>query len=93
MSNLPDPAAGREAIRRDPLAERGRQILLAGQAPSGALIASPTFPVYRYAWLRDGSFCAQALEVAGETAAATAFHRWAARAIVAQRERAEKAIR
>jgi isomaltose glucohydrolase len=76
----------------DPLARRSVEVILNGQDASGAYIAAPTFPVYRYGWLRDGSFCAEAMDAVGEHASAASFHAWAARAIAAQRERAERAI-
>lgn len=74
------------------LLQRSVDVLREGQAPSGALIASPAFGVYRYGWLRDGAFCAHALDIAGEKERATAFHRWAATAIEGQRERAARVI-
>jgi isomaltose glucohydrolase len=77
----------------DPLVARSVEVLKAGQAPSGAFVASPTFPTYRYAWLRDGAFCAHALDVAGERAASAAFHGWVADSIEAHRELIESAIR
>jgi GH15 family glucan-1,4-alpha-glucosidase len=55
--------------------------MLKNQDPSGAFIASPDFAEYRYCWLRDGSFTAYALDRAGETEAARAFHEWSAAAI------------
>jgi GH15 family glucan-1,4-alpha-glucosidase len=55
--------------------------MLKNQHPGGAFIASPDFAEYRYCWLRDGSFIAHALDCAGETDAAEAFHRWSAAAI------------
>jgi GH15 family glucan-1,4-alpha-glucosidase len=69
----------------DPLIPRSIEVLKAGQAPSGAFIASPSFTVYRYAWLRDGAFCAHALDVVGEQEAAEAWHRWVVRSIEAHR--------
>lgn len=48
-------------------------MILAGQSPSGAYVASPTFAPYRYCWLRDGSFVADAMSRAGERASAEAF--------------------
>jgi GH15 family glucan-1,4-alpha-glucosidase len=51
-------------------------ILLSHQNPSGAYIASPNFPSYKYAWLRDGSFCAYALDQAGEYNSVDLFHNW-----------------
>jgi GH15 family glucan-1,4-alpha-glucosidase len=46
------------------------------QARSGAFPACPTFAVYQYSWLRDGTYIALALDAAGRTAAASAFHDW-----------------
>jgi GH15 family glucan-1,4-alpha-glucosidase len=77
----------------DPLVTRSIDVLKAGQAPSGAFVASPSFTVYRYAWLRDGAFCAHALDVVGEHAAASAWHGWVVRSIEAHRELIESATR
>jgi GH15 family glucan-1,4-alpha-glucosidase len=76
----------------DALARRSVEVLEAGQAASGAFVASPSFPVYRYAWLRDGAFCAHALDVVGEREAAAAFHGWVTRSVEAHRELIESAI-
>ena len=76
----------------DPLARRSIAVLTGGQARSGAFIASPAFPVYRYAWLRDGAVCAVALDVAGEDRAARAFHDWAVSSIERHRPMIEAAI-
>ena len=65
------------------LADRSLEVILGGQAPSGAFIAGPTFGQYRYAWLRDGAFIAEALDVVGRTDAAARFHDWVAGLIVA----------
>lgn len=54
------------------------QTIADGQAPSGAYIASPNFPQYHYAWLRDGAFCALAMDAAGQRNSASAFHAWVA---------------
>ena len=85
-------AAGHGALLGDPLARRSIEVLKRGQAPSGAIIASPSFPTYAYAWLRDGAFCAHALDLAGETAAAAGFHRWATRSVEARRPMIEAVI-
>jgi GH15 family glucan-1,4-alpha-glucosidase len=92
MTPFPSPAAGADLLRHDPVARHSRAVLLAGQAPSGALVASPAFPVYAYSWLRDGSFCAQALDLLGETAAADAFHLWAARTVLAHEPLARESM-
>ncbi len=49
----------------DAIARRSVEVLNEGQARSGAFVASPNFPTYHYAWLRDGAFCAHALDVVG----------------------------
>ena len=76
----------------DPLIQRSVAVLRGGQARSGAFVASPSYPTYGYAWLRDGSFCVHALEVLGQRAAAAAFHNWAADSIEAHRALFESAI-
>ena len=49
----------------DLIARRSLEVLKQGQDSSGAFVASPSFPTYRYAWLRDGAFCAYALDQVG----------------------------
>lgn len=63
------------------LRRRSIQIIHSGQAKTGAYVASPTFDVYRYAWLRDGSFVAYGMDRAGEHDSARAFHHWVARTL------------
>jgi GH15 family glucan-1,4-alpha-glucosidase len=46
------------------------------QSANGAFIASPDFAEYHYSWLRDGSFCAYALDRGGEHVASRRFHSW-----------------
>jgi isomaltose glucohydrolase len=46
------------------------------QHPSGGYIASPDYPSYRYCWLRDGSFTADAISRAGREVSATKFFDW-----------------
>lgn len=76
----------------DVLARRSVEVLKGGQAQSGAFVASPSFPTYHYAWLRDGAFCAHALDLAGESASASAFHAWVARIVESHRPLIESAI-
>lgn len=75
-----------------PLARRSVEVLKAGQASTGAFVASPSFPTYRYAWLRDGAFCAHALDAVGERESAGAFHAWVERSIEGHRPLIESAI-
>jgi GH15 family glucan-1,4-alpha-glucosidase len=55
------------------------QLAIRYQAPSGAFPASPAYAVYKFCWLRDGSFTAEGLSRHGHRGAAEAFHRWCAR--------------
>jgi len=84
--------AGATPILGDPLARRSVEVLKAGQDRSGAFVACPTFSVYDFAWLRDGAFCAHALDLVGEREVAGAFHRWVAGSVEAHRELFESAI-
>ena len=77
----------------DPLGRRSIEVLKAGQAASGAFVASPEFDVYRYAWLRDGAFCAYALDRVGEGATAGRWHGWVAASIEAHRAQIEEVTR
>jgi len=68
-----------------------RSLALIGehQAPTGAYLASPTFSPYRYSWLRDGAFIADAVSRAGDPGSADRFFGWCARVITARRPRIE----
>lgn len=74
------------------LAYHSREVIQAGQAETGALIACPTFPVYRYSWLRDGSFCAHALDRIGQSGRAAAFFRWIGRTLAHQEIKVQTAL-
>ncbi len=60
------------------LTTRSVEVILDGQSPTGAYVASPAFPPYGYSWLRDGSFIADAMSRVGEVESAEAFFGWAA---------------
>lgn len=74
------------------LAARSVEIIRAGQAPTGAFVACPNFPPYRYSWLRDGSFIADAMSRVGETDSAEAFFGWCAQVVVDRQDRIESLI-
>jgi GH15 family glucan-1,4-alpha-glucosidase len=76
----------------DLITERSLAVLRDGQSRSGAFVASPTFRVYNFGWLRDGAFCAHALDRVGHSAASGAWHRWVQAAIERYRARAEAVI-
>ncbi len=78
--SIPTRAAGRVAC----LAAHSVEIIRANQASSGAYVASPNFPVYRYSWLRDGAFIADAMSRAGEIESAEAFFAWCSRTLLAR---------
>lgn len=58
------------------LYSRSVEVILENQHPSGAYVACPNFSNYRYCWLRDGSFIAHAMGLAGECSSAEKFFRW-----------------
>jgi GH15 family glucan-1,4-alpha-glucosidase len=70
-----------DRARLDALARRSVQIISDNQAASGAYLASPEFKVYRFSWLRDGAFIADAMSRSGEPASASAFFGWCARVV------------
>lgn len=67
-------------------------VILANQAASGAYVACPNFPAYRYSWFRDGAFIAYAMDLVGQHDSAHRFHDWAARTILRHADKAERAI-
>ena len=67
-------------------------VIAAGQAPSGAYVAAPRYPTYRFAWLRDGSFCAYAMDRAGAPGSATRFHQWVVSTVTGLQPEVEAAL-
>jgi len=63
------------------LRSRSIDVIRRGQAPSGAYVASPNFATYQYSWLRDGSFIAYGMDLAGQHDSASAYHRWVDRTL------------
>jgi GH15 family glucan-1,4-alpha-glucosidase len=74
------------------LAQQSVAVIEAGQAVTGAYVASPTFPVYRYCWFRDGSFIADAMSRAGRPESADAFFAWCGRVLEAREDRIDHAV-
>ena len=66
------------------------ELLAAAQTAAGAIPASTVHDVYRYGWLRDGSWCA--LDRAGRTEAASAWHHWVARTLLVHENRFDQAL-
>ncbi|MED1953364.1 glycoside hydrolase family 15 protein [Brevibacillus centrosporus] len=72
--------------------EQSIRIITEHQAESGAYIASPAFRPYRYAWLRDGTFTAYAMNRAGQHESARRFYQWCDRVIRQYEQKARAAI-
>jgi GH15 family glucan-1,4-alpha-glucosidase len=72
--------------------QRSIDIIRAGQAQTGAYVASPTFSQYGYSWLRDGTWIAYGMARAGQNDSTEAFHRWAARTIVSYQANIETVL-
>lgn len=77
--------SARDQERLRELATHSVELIRAHQAPTGAYLASPTFSVYRYCWLRDGAFIADAMSRAGQIESAEAFFGWCAAVLVERR--------
>ena len=80
MTTTPDSAF-------DPLVRRSIEVIAEHQDVGGAYLASPTFPVYRFSWFRDGAFIADAMSRVGRHGSADRFFSWCARVI---NERADR---
>jgi GH15 family glucan-1,4-alpha-glucosidase len=76
----------------DRLAAASVRVIREAQAESGAYLASPAFPTYRYCWFRDSAFVAHAMALAGEADSAGRFHEWAVRVVAAGAAGAERTI-
>ncbi len=74
------------------LAAQSVETILENQAPSGAYPAGPSFEPYRFCWLRDGAFIADAASRAGEVASAEAFFDWCAGVLLARRIMIEELV-
>ncbi len=69
------------------LVESSLALIETHQHSSGAYPACPDYPVYRYSWLRDGAFIADAMSRAGRPDSAERFFGWCAATIDARAER------
>jgi GH15 family glucan-1,4-alpha-glucosidase len=76
----------------DPLVEHSLTLIRNNQAPSGAYIASPNFKTYHYAWFRDGTFTAYAMDVMGDNVSAQRFYEWSAQTISRHADAARELI-
>lgn len=79
-------------LARDLLVRRSLDVLRSGQHGSGAFVAAPTYPTYGFGWLRDGSFCAYALDLVGERARAAAFHSWVTDVVLRHEQLVQRAV-
>ena len=68
------------------------ELLASAQTDAGAIPASTVHDVYQYGWLRDGSWCAYALQRAGRKDEVSAWHHWVARTLLAHEDRFEEAL-
>ena len=66
------------------------RVIEENQDSSGAYIACPDFPVYRFSWLRDGSFIAYGMMCAGRPESARRFLSWTAKTILSHENQVRK---
>jgi GH15 family glucan-1,4-alpha-glucosidase len=71
---------------------RSVDAILRNQSQNGAIVASPDFAEYGFCWLRDSSFNAYALDLAGEHDASSRYHQWVTRAVNGIAQTIEHAI-
>lgn len=68
------------------------EVIESNQHPSGAYVASPSFNTYNYSWLRDGSFIAYSMDIAGHHNSAARFHDWVDMVISMQSDKVEELL-
>ncbi|WP_282941491.1 glycoside hydrolase family 15 protein [Paenibacillus sp. RC67] len=68
------------------LAQISKQVIQYNQHPSGSYVACPLFSHYTFSWLRDGSFIAYSMDVAGDTVSSEDFHQWVNLVLARQKE-------
>ncbi|MFE5319909.1 glycoside hydrolase family 15 protein [Paenibacillus sp. NPDC056579] len=81
-----------ETITVHELAKISRQLILWNQHPAGSYVACPLFSHYGFSWLRDGSFIAYAMDIAGEKDSAGRFYEWVRRVLDRQKDRVEQLL-
>ena len=69
--------------RTDTIAELSIRIILENQTEYGSFPASPSFPQFRFGWLRDDTFVAQAALLSGYPETARNFYLWVSRTLQA----------
>ncbi|GAC1401259.1 MAG: hypothetical protein NVSMB52_15060 [Chloroflexota bacterium] len=75
-----------------PLIDSSLAIIRRNQSPSGAFLACPSFPTYRYSWFRDGTFIANALDLWGDHHTARRFYDWGINIVCARADVVEAAL-
>jgi len=74
------------------LVQRSIDVIHAGQASSGAYVASPTFSQYQACWMRDGALIACSMDRVGDHASARRFYEWAFRTLSRYETRIENVL-
>ena len=91
-SAAPPAIAGADEHQRW-LARRSIEVIRHFQDPSGAYPACQDFSAYQgYAWLRDGSFTAEAMSRWGQLESATAFHQWVAAVLTGRASQVQELV-
>lgn len=74
------------------LMDKSIEIITSNQHKSGSYVASPNFSIYRYCWLRDGSFTAYSMDLYGINNSADKFFNWTNAVISKQKNRLKKIL-
>jgi isomaltose glucohydrolase len=76
---------GQSRPGRGDLVAASLYVIASGQHGSGAYVAAPSYAAYAYAWLRDGAFCAYAMDLHRNSESAASFHRFVTSTLLAHR--------
>ncbi|GAA4858148.1 hypothetical protein GCM10023310_41660 [Paenibacillus vulneris] len=77
------------AVTMHELAAISKQIIRFNQHPSGSYVACPLFSHYTFSWLRDGSFIAYSMDIAGDREGSAKFHDWVNQVLTRLKDRVE----
>ena len=75
---------------RKELLEKSIRFILENQSACGSFPASPSFPQFRYCWIRDGLYTAHGALVAGHPESARAFYMWVHNTLLRHRDIVDK---
>ena len=76
----------------NPVQVKDQDLLRHHQKWSGAFLACETFSQYQFCWLRDSSFIAHSMDLAGHHTASRAYHRWVVKSLLPLQDHLDRLI-